>query len=89
MAKDNKIWRARKGLAFRKLVDGGMLFDQKGQQVHHFNETAAVVWELCARGQTTAEIVARLRSAYKVDETQIVADVQEVLKDFSGSDLLQ
>ena len=89
MAKDNKIWRTRKGLAFRKLVDGGMLFDQKGQQVHHFNETAAVVWELCANGQTAVEIVAGLRSTYEADETQVVADVEEILEEFSQSDLLQ
>lgn len=89
MASGDKIWRPHPRLAYRKLVDGGMLYDQERQQVHHFNETAARVWESCLGGQTTARIVAVLCRAYEADEEQIRADVEEILEEFGESDLLK
>ena len=89
MAENDKVWQARPELKYRKLVDGGMLFDREGQQVHHFNETAAFVWELCQDGQTTAQIVERLRGAYALDDEQVEGDVEDILEEFSDSDLLQ
>jgi hypothetical protein len=89
MAKAERIWRSRPGLAYRKLVDGGMLYDREAQQVHHFNETAACVWESCESGQTTAQIVAELCAVYEVDKGRISPDVKEILKEFGDCDLLK
>ena len=89
MASGDKIWCSRPQLAYRKLVDGGMLYDEKQQQVHHLNETAALVWESGQGGQTTAQIVAVVCRAYEADEGQIRADVEEILEEFDESDLLE
>lgn len=89
MAASDKVWQSRSELTYRKLVDGGMLFDRQEQEVHHFNETAALVWELCEDGQTTAQIIERLRSAYAVDDEQVYADVEEILAEFVENGLLK
>ncbi|MBN63723.1 MAG: PqqD family protein [Candidatus Latescibacteria bacterium] len=89
MAAADKIWRAHPRLAYRKLVDGGMLYDADQKQVHHFNETAALVWESCREGRSTAQIVAALAGSYAEDEGQIRTDVEEILEEFGENDLLQ
>ena len=48
---DEKVWQIRGDLRYRKLVDGGMLYDGEKGQVHHFNATAAQVWEACQGGE--------------------------------------
>ena len=79
---DEKVWQIRADLRYRKLVDGGMLYDGEKGQVHHFNATAAQVWEACQGGETTSEIVEDLCRAFAVDRERAQADVQKVLRKF-------
>ncbi len=89
MAIGDRVWQSRPDLAYRKLVDGGMLFDEGQQQVYHFNETAALVWEACQDGRTTAQIVESFCRIYEMEEAQIMGDVADILAEFRESNLLE
>ncbi len=43
----NECWRARADVLYRKLVDGGLVYDSISTRIHHLNDTAAFVWEAC------------------------------------------
>lgn len=87
-AAQEKSWGVRAELLYRKLVDGGMLYDSASGQVHHFNATAALVWEACQEGRRTSEMVAELRRRYEVEPTQADADVRQILREFARAGLL-
>ena len=72
-----------------RLVDGGMLYDGRHEQVHHFNATAAFVWEACQEGKKTREVVRNLCRLFEVDCQQAQADVEAILEEFAQAQLLQ
>ena len=80
-----KVWQVRGDLHYRQLVDGGMLYDGEKGQVHHFNATAARVWEACQGGEKTSEMVEDLCRAFAVDKERAQTDVQNVLRKFVGA----
>ncbi len=84
-----KIWLARQGLAYRKLVDGGMIYDADQQQVHHLNGTAAHVWEACQQGRSCGEIARELQRLYEVELDSARADVKEILAEFAAARLVE
>ena len=86
---DEKIWQARDDLVYRKLVDGGMLYDGRSRKVHHLNATAARVWEACQQGKKTGEIVQELCRCFEVNAEQAGPDVEAILEDFAGAGLVQ
>ena len=82
ISRDQKLWQVRGDLRYRKLVDGGMIYDGEKGQVHHFNATAAQVWEVCQGGEKTSAIVEDLCRAFAVDRERAQTDVQKVLRKF-------
>ncbi len=83
-----KTWQVRAGLHYRSLADGGMLYDEKVGKVHHFNATAALVWEACQCGQSTRQIVAGLCIRFAVEEDEVGKDVKDILAEFGESELV-
>ena len=79
--------RPREDLYYRKLVDGGLLYDEVSGHVHHFNLTAARIWESCQLGQTREQIVADLALCFSLDLESVEADVEATLTAFASSDL--
>jgi hypothetical protein len=88
-AKKNKVWQGRPNLAYRRLADGGLLYDQERKEVHHFNATAALVWESCQEGRTAEEMVSALRRLYEVGEERARGDVRRVLRTLVARGLLE
>ncbi len=85
---EERTWQVRADLLYRKLVDGGMLYDGASGQVHHLNATAALVWEACQAGRKTSEMVLALCSRYEVGAARAREDVREVLQAFARAGLL-
>lgn len=75
-------------LIYRKLVDGGMIYDSQQQQIHHLNATAALVWEACQQGRSAEEIAAELCRQYEVSAEQARADVEKTLETFAAAGLI-
>lgn len=51
---------------FRRLVDGGLLYDAERGCIHHLNETAAVICEHLRKGMNQDDIVQWLLERYDV-----------------------
>jgi hypothetical protein len=82
-------WFSRNGLVFRKLVDGGMIYDREEKRVHHLNSTAACVWENCQKGRTTEQIVRDLCCRFEVETQPARADVESLLARFCQLGLIE
>jgi hypothetical protein len=82
-------WKVRTDLVYRKLVNGGMLYDSAQQRVHHLNATAALVWEFCQEKRDTEELVVQLCKSFTVEQERAQRDVEAILAEFSRAELLQ
>lgn len=83
-------YRAREDVLYRKLVDGGMVYDSVSTQVHHLNASASLVWESCQEGGGSLDKIAREMCArFEVGETDAEADVAAILAQFAQAALLE
>ena len=80
--------RARTDVLYRELADGGLIYDNAIKQVHHLNETAALVWRGCQRGAAATDIVNELLQSYSVDEQKARTDVDSTLQRLDAGGLL-
>jgi len=78
----------RPELLFRRLVDGGMVYDSRSRRVHHLNESAVVVWESLAERLPPAAAAARLCSCFEVNADRAAADVTDIVARFRAAGLL-
>jgi hypothetical protein len=81
--------RARAGVLYRRLVDGGILYDDLGERVHHLNSTASFVWERCVAGDREGTMVEDLCATYEVDAGRAREDIGGILAAFERAGLLQ
>ena len=82
-------FRIRDRLSYRKLADGGILYDGKSRQVHHLNATAAFVLEQCQEGKAFSEIVDSMCTTFEVKTKLARDDLKTILRDFSEAGLLE
>ncbi len=82
-------FRLKDRLSYRKLADGGILYDGKSRQVHHLNATAAFVFEECQKGKDFSEIVEHMSSTFEVKTKLARDDVKAILRDFSEAGLFE
>ena len=54
----------------------------------YLNETACLVWELCAQGHTVEEIIALLRTAYPQQQEMIRQDVVAAIESLAETGAL-
>lgn len=86
----SRQYRAREDVLYRKLADGGMVYDSVSTQVHHLNASASLVWEACQEGGgSLAKIVREVCTRYEVGETDAEADVTAILGRFAQAELLE
>ena len=82
-------YRAREDLLYRKLVDGGMVYDSVSTQVHHLNASASLVWEFCQEGGSLDKIVREMCARFDVGQTDAEADVAAILGQYAQVALLE
>jgi len=85
---EQPVWRARHNVLYRKLVDGGLVYDSRTRQVHHLNASAALVWEACREGIPARGLALALCERFQVDESTARADVASILSALSSEDLV-
>lgn len=74
------------GTTFRRLVDGGLLYDAAGDCIHHLNETAAVICEHLRQGLQEDAIVQLLLERYEVDAEVLRLQVRETMTVLKAAD---
>ena len=61
------------GLELNEAEGGVIIFNEKLDRVHHLNNTAAIVLELCDGHRGVEEIAAMVALAFGLDEPPLVA----------------
>lgn len=79
----------RQNVVRRKVDDELLVFDEESQQAHFLNPTAETIWELCDGQHDDAAIAQAIAERYAVSPARALTDVQGVLKDFRGKNLLE
>jgi hypothetical protein len=70
-------------------VDGEVIaVDLEASTYLSANESAAPLWEELAAGTTRDGLIGRLRAEYGIDEDRASADVDELLTELAGRQLL-
>lgn len=70
---------------FRRLVDGGLLYDAGQGCIHHLNETAALICESWRQRMKEEEIVDLLLRRYAVDTAGAVEHVRATIAQLQSS----
>lgn len=87
---DNDLLPRRRPFSSRTVGNEVMVRDAGSGQVHFLNPSAAVVWECCDGQTSVEECEARLRGQFRIPaETDVVADIQETVRDFAQKGLLE
>jgi len=68
---------------FRRLVDGGLLYDER-ECIHHLNETATVICESWRRGMSEEDVVRSLTERYEVGGTVARDHVRTTIERLEG-----
>ena len=76
-------WRNRESIQFRRLVDGGILYDEAGGCVHHLNGVAVLIWEAAGPGATVSEMVNHVCRSYDAPAAQVEKDVVDIVRQLS------
>lgn len=71
---------------FRRLVDGGLLYDADRECIHHLNETVALICEHWRNGLVEEEIVKVLTSRFEVEDEAAREQIRLALKQLDGTD---
>jgi hypothetical protein len=59
--------------------DEAVLYDEAGENLHHLDRIATVVWQLADGRATVAELVTELAEAFGADELTVQTDVLALL----------
>ena len=66
-----------------------VLLNLKDGQYYALNEVGGRVWDLCDGSSTVSDIVTTLCGEYDAPREMIQEDVEDVLEELSGADLLE
>lgn len=79
----------RPDLQFAEVEGGAVIYDPRAREVHHVNQTAALVFGLCDGSATADEIAAAIAKVYKVPQAEVQAHVRNLLDRFREKRLLE
>jgi len=83
------IVRRAREIPFSRLDDESLAIDSQAGFCYSLNETGAVVWDLLAEPVKVADLCARLRQEFNVDEARCLADVTELLQSLREAGLVE
>jgi len=79
----------RKPLAFHKVDDEVLVYDDAQGATHRLNQTAYVIWRSC-NGQRTADAIShRVSRVWRIDKRRADADVAGALRQMLRNKLLE
>ena len=67
----------------------GVLVDLNTKQYYQLNETAMLIWRALENGHSFDEIVAEIKTVYKVDNEHAVTSVNRMLQEFRERKLVR
>ncbi len=86
----NKIYKKKKGIVFRRIMDEMVLLDPKKGEVLILNEIGGDIWELIDGNLPLKEIVSRLSYSYEdVDLDTLKKDVEDFIAQLVEAELIE
>jgi PqqD family protein of HPr-rel-A system len=76
------------GADIHEAADGFVVYQAENGQVHFFNNTALVIFELCDGEHSTQDIAAYVRDAFELAETPL-QEVEDTVSQFVDKGLVQ
>ncbi len=73
-------YRQVDGLEVHEADDGLIIFNSSTDRVHHLNQTAGVLFELCLQAQTLADLLESMQQLYQLQRTPLDEIQQTVTK---------
>ncbi len=83
------VFKKKKGVAYRKLLDETVLIDTTRGEIFSFNETAGVIWELLDGERDLGSIAGEISSEYDVDSDEAAGDVVEFISQLLEAELVE
>lgn len=80
--------RIREDLTVVELDGEIVIYDERGDDIHHLNPTASVVFSLCDGGSTVREMAREIAEAFGAPEDQVEREVRPLLREFRKAGLL-
>jgi PqqD family protein of HPr-rel-A system len=71
-----------KDVVLQRVGQEAILHDRRNGRAHVVNESAAQIWELCNGQNTFEQIVSAFAAEYGLHESDVQADVQDILARF-------
>ncbi len=71
----NSVLVKNEDIAWRKIDDDAILIDMDEEEVTHFNEVAAQIWDTLDGERTVTEIMEHVQNLFEVDGEQAKKDV--------------
>jgi len=84
-----EIYRRKKGVVHRKILDEYILVDTREGEVLTLNEVGGEIWDLIDGRRSVAEIIRMLVEQYEVSEEDAEGDVEEFLTQLLEAGLIE
>lgn len=88
MIQQNAIPAQRERVVARRLGDEMVLLNTETEAYFTLNEVGSRIWELIDGKRTVGQIVQELLAEYEVPEAELRGDVEELLGEFAGQQLI-
>jgi hypothetical protein len=73
---------------FRVLDGECFIYSSFDDRFHHLNETAALIWESCAKWISIESILLAIYRDYKIERSKLKKDVESFIEEMSNTKLL-
>lgn len=81
--------RRAEGLVLRQLGEEALLYNPATKKAHVLNKTSLLIWNLCTGETTLAAMEAAIKNEFTIeDDTNVAADIDEVVTAFSDEGLV-
>lgn len=82
-------FRKSENIIHRKIGDDYFLIDSSRDELHAFNETGNMIWELFIKGLSKTEIAHRLSKIYDIDSREAMKDVEEFIVKLKNKGIIE
>lgn len=76
------------GVLFQELDNEAVLLNLNNEEYHGLNEVGSRTWQLLAEYGETGEVIAALLAEYNIDATTLRQDVENLVIDLAGRNLV-
>jgi hypothetical protein len=81
--------RVRDDLAVVELEGEAVIYDEVGENLHHLNPTATIIFSLCDGSATIIELAEDVSEAFSIPRDQVERQIRDIVHEFKEAGLLE